>query len=107
METMIFLSKPGRFYIEKDFNAIAVIDFHTDEKNRIVITHTYVDPSLRGQGIANQLLNKVIAIAEQGKQYIYPICSFAVKVLQHLRYQHLWDPDEGMPDGGSCTWVKK
>jgi uncharacterized protein len=107
MEPLNILSKPGRFYIEKDQEDIAVIDYHIDEKNRLVVTHTYVDPSLRGQGIANQLLNKVITLAEAGKQYIYPICSFAVKVLQHSRYQHLWDPEEGMPDGGSCTWIKK
>jgi uncharacterized protein len=107
MEPLLILSQPGRFYMEKDHQILAVIDFHTDNKNRIVITHTFVDPSLRGQGIANQLLNQVIKVAEAAKQYIYPICSFAVKVLQHERYQHLWDPDEGRPDGGSCTWVKR
>jgi predicted GNAT family acetyltransferase len=106
MEPITFLSKPGRFYFEKDNQLLAVIDYHTDEKNRIVVTHTFVDPSLRGQGIANQLLNQVIALAEAGKQYIYPICSFAVKVLQNERYQHLWDPDEGRPDGGACTWLR-
>ena len=107
MEPWTILAKPGRFYIEKDKENIAIIDYHIDEKNRLVVTHTYVDPSLRGQGIANQLINKVIALAEAGKQYIYPMCSFAVKVLSHSRYQHLWDPDEGMPEGGSCTWIKK
>jgi len=106
MEPITFLSKPGRFYLEKDNQLLAVIDYHTDEKNRLVVTHTFVDPSLRGQGIANQLLNQVIALAEAAKQYIYPICSFAVKVLQNERYQHLWDPDEGRPDGGACTWLR-
>jgi predicted GNAT family acetyltransferase len=52
-------------------------------------------------------MDKVIQLAEQNKQYIYPICSFAVKVLQNNRYKHLWDPAEGEPSGGACTWMPK
>jgi predicted GNAT family acetyltransferase len=100
--------EPQRFYIESDSKSlIGEIRYHEDEKHRLVITHTYVDMDYRGQGIANQLLNAVIALAEQHKHYIYPVCSFAVKVLQHPRYQHLWDPSEGEPSTGACTWVKR
>jgi hypothetical protein len=47
----------------------------------------------------------VIALAREEKKYIYPFCSFAVKVLQHEQYQDLWDPTEGNPTGGYCSWV--
>jgi uncharacterized protein len=107
MENNHIHSQPGKFYIKNESMLIGEIDYYTDEKNRIVVTHTFVDPSMRGLGIANQLMDKVIQLAEANKQYIYPICSFAVKVLQNNRYKHLWDPAEGEPSGGACTWMPK
>jgi predicted GNAT family acetyltransferase len=100
--------EPQRFYIlSVTQTLIGEIRYHEDEHHRLVVTHTYVDPQYRGQGIANQLLHAVIALAEQHKQYIYPVCSFAVKVLQNQRYRPLWDPKEGEPSGGACTWIKR
>jgi hypothetical protein len=98
----------NRFWIaDPQSQLIGEITYHLDQEQRYVITHTFVNPSYRGQGIANQLLDQVIQLATTEKRYIYPICSFAVKVLQNVRYQHLWDPKEGEPTGGSCTWIKR
>jgi uncharacterized protein len=102
------LESPLRYYIEDDHQAlIGEIRYHIDVEQRYVVTHTYVDPHFRGQGIANQLLDQIINRATKEKRYIYPVCSFAVKVLQQQKYQHLWDPKEGEPSGGSCTWIKR
>lgn len=98
----------NRFWIANgQQQMIGEITFHLDQDKRYVVTHTFVNPLYRGQGIANQLLDQVIQLATEEKRYIYPICSFAVKVLQHPRYKHLWDPKEGEPTGGACTWVKR
>jgi predicted GNAT family acetyltransferase len=105
---MTLLSEKGRYWFEGERRQlIGEIRYHLDAANRFVVTHTYVDPTYRGQGIANQLLDQVINQATIEKKYIYPVCSFAVKVLQHQRYQHLWDPKEGSPTGGACTWIKR
>ena len=102
------LHQNGRYWLETpDHQLIGEVTYHKDAKNRYVVTHTFVDPIYRGQGIANRLLDQVILLATKEKRYIYPICSFAVKVLQNEKYQHLWDPSEGEPSGGSCTWVKR
>ena len=108
MMNKTLFNEPGRYWFEgEDQQMIGEIRYHIDSANRFVVTHTFVDPSYRGQGIANQLLDQIITQATKEKKYIYPVCSFAVKVLQHPTYQHLWDPKEGTPTGGSCTWIKR
>jgi predicted GNAT family acetyltransferase len=105
---MTLFSEKGRYWFEGERQQlIGEIRYHLDNDNRFVVTHTYVDPTFRGQGIANKLLDQIIEIATKEKKYIYPICSFAVKVLQEAQYQHLWDPKEGSPTSGSCTWIRR
>ena len=52
---MEFQKETGRIYAEKDGELIAEITF-PEEDGVAVIDHTFVDDSLRGQGVANQLL---------------------------------------------------
>ena len=69
----------NKFYIGEDENSpIARITWKNGGKNIIVIDHTIVDPSLRGQGIAGQLLAKVVEMARNENLKIVPICSYAV-----------------------------
>ncbi|MBQ0138181.1 MAG: N-acetyltransferase [Kurthia sp.] len=44
----------------------------------MVVDHTFVDDSLRGQGIAKQLVDKVAAYARQENFKIEPVCSYVV-----------------------------
>jgi uncharacterized protein len=98
----------NRYWMEDaQHQLIGEIRYHVDQEGRYVVTHTFVDPTYRGQGLANQLLAQIIDAATKEKRYVYPICSFAVKVLQNQKYQHLWDPKEGEPSGGACTWIKR
>ena len=85
---------------------IGYIHFYEDDQQRYVVDSTVVDPAFRGQGLANHLMHAVITLAREEKKYIYPLCSFAVRVLQNERYQDLWDPKEGSPNGGGyCAWL--
>ena len=43
-----------------------------------MIDHTFVDPSLRGQGIAGKLMGKVIEMAREEGYKLVPVCSYAV-----------------------------
>lgn len=91
---MTILEGQGMYYILNDSKImVAKILYHLDDQGRMVVTSTFVDPSLRGQGIANQLMEKIIQRARTERRWIVPICSFAVKVLSHPSYADLKDPN--------------
>jgi predicted GNAT family acetyltransferase len=101
------IQRQGSYFygLNDQLNRVGHIHFYIDDKQRYVIDSTVVNIDYRGRGLANQLLNAVIALAREEKKYIYPLCSFAVKVLQNERYRDLWDPQEGTPSGGYCSWI--
>ena len=43
---------------------------------------TFVDPSLRGQGIAKRLLDKLADFARENDLKIRPLCSYVVKAFE-------------------------
>ena len=45
---------------------------------RILVDHTEVDPSLRGQGVARQLLDAAVSWARQTGTKISATCSYVV-----------------------------
>lgn len=72
----------NKFYIgESEANDIARITFKNGGNNIIIIDHTFVDPSLRGQSIAAKLLDKVVEMARTENLKIVPVCSYAVRKL--------------------------
>lgn len=72
----------NRFYIENDTSEIAEITFIPQQNNTIIVDHTFVDPSLRGQGAAKQLLDRVVAYARAHDLKIIPMCSYAVTTMK-------------------------
>lgn len=91
---MDILVGEGTFFMNNQKQEmVAQLRYYIDEQGRIVVTSTFVDPSLRGQGIANQLMAKVIHKATLEKRLIIPLCSFALKVLSQPAYGHLIDPN--------------
>ena len=49
------------------------------------IDHTEVDPSLRGQGVAEELLEAAVRHARDNNLKVRATCRFALKKLQHGR----------------------
>jgi len=71
-----------RFYIgETEENDVARITWADGGENTIIVDHTFVDPSLRGQSIAGKLLAKVVEMARNENLKIVPTCSYAVAKL--------------------------
>lgn len=69
----------GKFYIgESETEFIAHITFKNGGNKVIVIDHTFVDPSLRGQGVAAKLMEQVIKMARTEGLKCVPVCSYAV-----------------------------
>lgn len=82
---MEFSYEPGRFY-KNDAEGKMECEILFEEMNDgqvLVITHTFVDPSLRGQGIARQLVQAVIDKAKKEGKMILPLCPYALKVFEN------------------------
>lgn len=75
---MEFKKEESRFYKEdKNGVLIAEIKYRLDDKDFICIDSTFVNDDYRGQGIAGELLDKVVALAREEKKKIHPICPYA------------------------------
>lgn len=73
----------NKFYIGDDEkNPLAEICFNLAENNRFVATKTFVDPVLRGQGVARKLVMHLVELARKTDRKIIPVCSYVVRVYQ-------------------------
>lgn len=65
-------------YVDEHGNLLAEIDFPRTSDDEITITHTFVDTSLKGQGIGKELVLSVIDYAKKNNLKIRATCSFAI-----------------------------
>ena len=78
--------------VDDEEQALAEIDFPAmeEEPGTIEITHTYVDESLRGRGLAGKLMTRLISYLERNQLKAYPSCSYAVDwFAKHSEAAHL------------------
>jgi uncharacterized protein len=71
----------GMFYIEDDEELGAEMVYNVTSANKMIIEHTEVSESLRGQNIGLELVHAGVEYARHHGMKIIPICSFAKKVL--------------------------
>lgn len=64
------------YRLEEDGTLKAEITW-TQMANVMVIEHTFVDESMRNQGIAKKLLDKAAAYAREKQYKMEPVCSYA------------------------------
>ncbi|WP_027109032.1 GNAT family N-acetyltransferase [Lacticigenium naphthae] len=78
---MEFKKEGNRFFSEdSDGNLLAEITYFPKGDDRIVIDHTFVDPSLRGQGIAEQSVDYVVKEMKTENKKIEPLCPYVVEL---------------------------
>lgn len=76
---MNFIEEPNRIYLlDEASNITAEVTFPACSEGVVSIDHTFVDASLRGQGVAGQLLEAVALKLRREKKQARPVCSFAV-----------------------------
>lgn len=66
-----------KFYVGKnETSPDAEITYTFVDAKTIDVNHTFVDPCLRGQGVAKQLFNAIIKKAQDEDLKIIPSCSY-------------------------------
>lgn len=94
---MEILQKKDRFFVEEKGEEIAKIVFEYKNKTTISAYETYVSDSLRGQGIAGKLLEKLVYYARENNLKIVPRCSYVQKVFDsNESYQDVYYKEEIM-----------
>ena len=80
---MNFITEENRIYMNDDAGKLlAEITFPKTGDNEYTIDHTFVDDSLRGQGIASKLVQAAVdEIGSRGAE-VKATCSYAVKWLE-------------------------
>ena len=64
-------------YLDDGWNVLAEVTFPVVEPG-VEINHTFVDESLRGQGVAGQLMHRAVASIAASGYFARPTCSYAV-----------------------------
>lgn len=88
---MNFIYEENRIYFRNsDGIIIAEVTFPYSENNTVDINHTFVDNSLRGQGIADKLLTAAADYLDKNNKKVKLSCSYAISWFhKHSEYSHL------------------
>ena len=80
MTAIAHLEEPhgGAFVLEQQGRRVGEMSYRRLGESRILVDHTYVDPALRGHGVARQLLDAAVAWARQTGTRMEASCSYVV-----------------------------
>jgi predicted GNAT family acetyltransferase len=71
----------GAFFVEREGQRLAELTFSaTPDGKLVILDHTEVSDSLRGQGIARKLVEAAVAWARRTNVKLMPLCPFAKAV---------------------------
>lgn len=68
----------------EDEKVIAEITW-TELADVMVVEHTFVDPSLRGQGVAKKLLDRAAEYAREKSYKMEAVCSYVVTAFERYK----------------------
>ena len=81
---MNFIKEKDRIYLKDELGkVIAEITFEEIKTGVFNINHTFVDESLRGQGIASKLVEEAVKEIKSKNGVIVATCSYASKWLEN------------------------
>jgi predicted GNAT family acetyltransferase len=72
----------GNFFIENEGKRIALLSYDKTDDGTLVIEHTEVDKSLRGQNIGYQLVQRTVEFARSNGLKVSPVCPFAKAIFE-------------------------
>lgn len=93
---MEFIYEENKIYVLDENNKEIVRGtFPFLKKNVVNVDHTFVDPVLRGQGIASILMHKIVDYARSKGYKMTVTCPYAVNWFQkHKEFNYMLDEKE-------------
>lgn len=90
---MNYIKEDNRIYHEdENHHLLAIVTFPRIKDNIVNIDHTYVDSSLRGQGIAGELMQEAASYFRENNIKARASCSYAAKWFQeHPEFSDVLD----------------
>lgn len=85
---MEFEKSNNRIFKEENGHILAEITYVEAEDNKVIANHTYVDPSLRGQGVAEELVDALVEDMKKEGKKIVPLCSFVVALFERKKEKY-------------------
>lgn len=77
---MDIVKKDNLYYIGNEKQPLARLEYEVKE-NTMYINDLFVISHLKGQGIASQLVNEALLQAKEDNLKVFPICSYAKKII--------------------------
>lgn len=75
---MLEMKQDGNsFYLGEASDKTAEIHFVPNGNNLIIVDHTFVSESLRGQKVGDALVKRIVEYAREEQLKILPLCPFA------------------------------
>lgn len=82
-EKEINSQKQGAFFVENEANeCLAEMTYFYEDELTINVNHTFVDPSLRGRGIADRLYQSLVSFLCEKNLQLRSSCSYVVAKLE-------------------------
>ncbi|WP_460219075.1 GNAT family N-acetyltransferase [Psychroserpens sp. MEBiC05023] len=72
----------GEFFYEVNGEKLGLMTYSHTDSNKIIIDHTEVDKSLKGQGVGYALVEASVNYARAKQIKILPLCPFATAVFR-------------------------
>lgn len=87
----MFQREAGRIYkIDETGKMIAEVTYKYVGEH-IALDHTFVDPALRGQGIAQKLVDEVVRLARSEGKMIDPVCPYVLRLFdKNMQYADVY-----------------
>jgi predicted GNAT family acetyltransferase len=77
--------KGGSFVYEVNGKTLAEMVYVTAGEKKMIIDHTNVDDSLKGQGIGKRLLSNLVDFVRANGIKVIPLCPFANATFQKVK----------------------
>ncbi len=74
--------KKGEFFHEVEGKKLGLMTYSHAGEDKIIIDHTEVDASLKGQGVGYKLVEAAVNYARKNNLKIMPLCPFANAVFK-------------------------